>query len=157
MRIYDCKKIHRALRISYNSYEQYHLHLREIYREFSPFHQNFAILWLGSAHVRSQGKFACLHACWACTMHVGLENQNYWTKERAYLGSPDFSQGHVMINLDHFCGYQLHWLTSRHIVWSRTTACVKYLAMFRECLCVVARPLALYNVDNSSNVAKLAL
>ena len=58
----------------------------------------------------------------------------------------------------HFCGYHLHWLTSletsRHFRKIALRLGI-FLAMFRECLCVVARQLA-PKCRDFSNVAKLA-
>ena len=53
-----------------------------------------------------------------------------------------------------FLGYHLHWLTSRHFRKIALRLGI-FLAMFRECLCVVARQLA-PKCHNFSNVAKLA-
>ena len=108
---------------------------------------------VGSAHVRSQ---ATVHACSACSMHEGRGYR--YTFQRARVASSPEVPKVTWWKIATFLGYHLHWLTlletSRHFR-KITLRLGIFLAMFRECLCVVARQLA-RKCRDFSNVAKLA-
>ena len=129
----------------------YHLHLREKSR--SSVSQNFAIFWLV---VRMCDHSACIHACSACSMHEGRGYR--YTFQRARLASIPEVPKVTWWKIVTFLGYHLHWLTSLETSWHFRKIALRlgiFLAMFRECLCVVARQLA-PKCRDFSNVAKLA-
>ena len=110
---------------------------------------------VGSAHVRSQATVhAFMHA--ACSMHEGRGYQ--YTFQRARVASSPEVPKVTWWKIATFLGYHLHWLTSletsRHFRKIALRLGI-FLAMFRECLCVVARQLA-PKCRDFCNVAKLA-
>ena len=128
----------------------YHLHLREKSRSFS--FTELRDFLVGSAHVRSQ---ATVHA-FICSMHEGRGYR--YTFQRARVASSPEVPKVTWWKIATFLGYHLHWLTSletsRHFRKIALQLGI-FLAMFWECLCVVARQLAPKCCD-FSNVAKLA-
>ena len=113
--------------------------------------RNFAFL-VGSAHVRSQ---ATVHAF----MHAGQYAWGYrYTFQKARVASSPEVPKVTWWKIATFLSYHLHWLTSletsRHFRKIALRLGI-FLAMFGECLCVVARQLA-PKCRNFSNVAKLA-
>ena len=125
----------------------YHLHLHEKSRSFS--FTKLRDFLVGSAHVRSQ---ATVHAF----MHEGRGYR--YTFQRARVASSPEVPKVTWWKIATFLGYHLHWLTSletsRHFRKIALRLGI-FLAMFRECLCVVARQLA-PKCRDFSNVAKLA-
>ena len=110
----------------------------------------------GSAHVRSQATVhAFMHAAHAVCMRA--EDIDTRFKERAQLAVRKYPRSRDEKSR-HFSVTNLLWLTSletsRHFRKIALRLGI-FLAMFRECLCVVARQLAPKYRD-FSNVAKLA-
>ena len=120
--------------------------------------RNFAIFWLvvRMCDHRLQCMHSCIHACSACSMHEGRGYR--YTFQRARIASSPEVPKVTWCQIATFLGYHLHWLTSletsRHFRKIALRLGI-FLAMFRECLCVVARQLA-PKCRDFSNVAKLA-
>ena len=107
---------------------------------------------VGSAHVRSQATVhAFMHAAHAVCMRAADVSKS------ALASSPEVPKV-TWWKIATFLGYHLHWLTSletsRHFRKIALRLAI-FLAMFFECLCVVARQLA-PKCRDFSNVAKLA-
>ena len=107
--------------------------------------RNFTIFWLV---VRMcDHRLQCMHSC--------MQRMQYAWGPRIYRRKYPRSRDEMS---RHFCGYHLHWLTSletsRHFRKIALRLAI-FLAMFRECLCIVARQLA-PKCRDFSNVAKLA-
>ena len=107
--------------------------------------------------MRSQATVhAFMHAAHTCSMHEGRGYR--YTFQRARVASSPEVPKVTWWKIATFLGYHLHWLTSletsRHFRKIALRLGI-FLAMFRECLCVVARQLAPKCCD-FSNVAKLA-
>ena len=89
-------------------------------------------------------------------MHEG-RGYRYTFQRARIASSPEVPKG-TWWKIATFLGYHLHWLTSletsRHFRKIALRLGI-FLAMFRECLCVVARQLA-PKCRDFSNVAKLA-
>ena len=99
-----------------------------------------------------------MHACMQRMQRMQYEGRGYrYTFQRAHVAVRKYPRSRDETSR-HFCGYHLHWLTlletSRHFR-KITLRLGIFLAMFRECLCVVARQLA-PKCRDFSNVAKLA-
>ena len=114
--------------------------------------RNFAIFWLV---VRMcDHRLQCMHSC--SSMHEGRGYR--YTFQRARVASSPEVPKVTWWKIATFLGYHLHWLTSletsRHFRKIALRLGI-FLAMFRECLCVVARQLA-PKCRDFSNVAKLA-
>ena len=131
----------------------YHLHLREKSRSFS--FTKLRDFLVGSAHVRSQ---ATVHAFMHAAHAVCMRGWGYrYTLQRARVASSPEVPKVTWWKIATFLGYHLHWLTSLETSRHFRNIALRlgiFLAMFRECLCVVARQLALKCRD-FSNVAKL--
>ena len=117
--------------------------------------RNFAIFWLV---VRMcDHRLQCMHSCMQSMQYAWAEDIDTRFKERVLLGVRKYPRSRDEKSR-HFCGYHLHWLTSletsRHFRKIALRLAI-FLAMFRECLCVVARQLA-PKCHDFSNVAKLA-
>ena len=115
--------------------------------------RNFLV---GSAHVRSQATVhAFMHAAHAVCMRAEDIDTRF---QRARVASSPEVPKVTWWKIATFLGYHLHWLTSletsRHFRKIALRLGI-FLAMFRECLCVVARQLA-PKCSDFSNVAKLA-
>ena len=137
----------------------YHLHLREKSRSFS--FMKLRDFLVDSAHVRSQATVhAFMHAAHAVYMHEGRGYR--YTFQRARVASSPEVPKVTWWKIATFLGCHLHWLTSLETSLETSRHFRKialrlgiFLAMFRECLCVVARQLA-PKCRDFSNVAKLA-
>ena len=131
----------------------YHLHLREKSWSFS--FMKLHDFLVGSAHVRSQ---ATVHAFMHVAHAVCIGRGYRYTFQRARVASSPEVPKVTWWKIATFLGYHLHWLTSletsRHFRKIALRLSI-FLAMFRECLCVVARQLA-PKCRDFSNVAKLA-
>ena len=116
--------------------------------------RNFAIFWLVVLSCAITGYSACIHACRACSMHEGRGYR--YTFQRARVASSPEVPKVTWWKIATFL--RLPWLTSletsRHFRKIALRLGI-FLAMFRECLCVVARQLA-PKCRDFSNVAKLA-
>ena len=114
--------------------------------------KNRAIFWLVVRTCAITGYSACS----ACSMHEGRGYR--YTFQRAHIASSPEVPKVTWWKIATFLGYHLHWLTSletsRHFRKIALRLGI-FLAMFRECLCVVARQLA-PKCHNFSNVTKLA-
>ena len=101
-------------------------------------------------------RLQCMHSCSACSMHEGRGYR--YTFQRVRVASSPEVPKVTWWKIATFLGYHLHWLTSletsRHFRKIALRLGI-FLAMFRECLCVVARQLA-PKCRDFSNVAKLA-
>ena len=133
----------------------YHLHLRKKSRSFS--FTKLRDFLVGSAHVRSQATVhAFMHAAHAVCMRA--EDIDTRFEQRARVASSPEVPKVTWWKIATFLGYHLHWLTSletsRHFRKIALRLGI-FLAMFRGCLCVVARQLA-PKCRDFSNVAKLA-
>ena len=116
----------------------YHLHLREKSWSFSFTKlRNFFGWWCACAIT---GYSACIAAC---SMHEGRGYR--YTFQRACVASSPEVPKVTWWKIMTFLGYHLHWLTSletsRHFRKIALRLGI-FLAMFRECLCIVARQLA---------------
>ena len=117
--------------------------------------RNFTIFWLV---VRMcDHRLQCMHSCMQRMQYARGPRISIHVSKSARIAFRKYPRSRDEKSR-HFCGYHLHWLTSletsRHFRKIALRLGI-FLAMFRECLCVVAMQLA-PKCHNFSNVAKLA-